>query len=122
MRSSRRGVPPPAKKSPAHHGWRRLLRSGRVAMNDSTKRQFQEADAAADKAIAAFIGKIESMSGKWDAVAPAYILERVLLGLCDEMTKLIDDPDLANSMEPALVKLSNALADFRDSRWEDRER
>ena len=36
-------------------------------MNDSTKRQFQEADAAADKAIAAFIGKIESMSGKWDA-------------------------------------------------------
>ena len=49
-------------------------------MNDSTKRQFQEADAAADKAIAAFIGKIESMSGKWDAVAPAYILERVLLG------------------------------------------
>ena len=88
-------------------------------MNDSTKRQFQEADAAADKAIAAFIGKIDSMSGKWDAVAPAYILERVL---CDEMTKLIDDPDLANSMGPALVKLSNALADFRDSRWEDRER
>ena len=91
-------------------------------MNDGTKRQFQEADAAADKAIAAFIGKIESMSGKWDAVAPAYILERVLLGLCDEMTKLIDDPDLANSMGPALVKLSNALADFRDSRWEERER
>ena len=89
-------------------------------MNGSTKRQFQEADAAADKAIAAFIGKIESMSGKW--VAPAYIFERVLLGLCDEMTKLIDDPDLANSMGPALVKLSNALADFRDSRWEDRER
>ena len=86
-------------------------------MNDSTKRQFQEADAAADKAIAAFIGKIESMSGKWDAVAPAYILERVLLRLCDEMTKLIDDPDLANSMGPAMVKLSNALADFRDSRW-----
>ena len=32
-------------------------------MNDSTKRQFQEADAAADKAIAAFIGKIESSQG-----------------------------------------------------------
>ena len=43
-------------------------------MNDSTKRQFQEADAAADKAIAAFIGKIASMSGGWDAVAPAYVL------------------------------------------------
>jgi hypothetical protein len=50
------------------------------------------------------------------------LLKAHRLGLCDEMTKLIDDPDLANSMGPALVKLSNALADFRDSRWEDRER
>ena len=91
-------------------------------MNDSTKRQFQEADAAVDKAVAAFIAKIESMSKEMgDAVAPAYIVERVLLMLCDEMTKLIDDPDLANSMGPALLKLSNALADFRDSRWEERE-
>ena len=89
-------------------------------MNDSTKRQFKEADAAVDKAVAAFIGKIKSMSGKWDAVAPAYIAERMLLALCDKMTKLIDDPDLANSMGPAMLKLSNALADFRDSRWEER--
>jgi len=92
-------------------------------MNDSTKRQFQIADAAVDKAVAAFLGKIESMSKEMgDAVPPAYIVERVLLMLCDEMTKLIDDPDLANSMGPALLKLSNALADFRDSRWEERER
>jgi hypothetical protein len=91
-------------------------------MNDSTKRQFKEADAAIDEAAAAFIGKIESMSGKWEAVAPAYIAERVLLVLCDKLTKLIDDPDLANSMGPTLLKLSNALADFRDSRWEDRGR
>ena len=53
------------------------------------------------------------MPGKWDAVAHQHIVERVLLALCDEMTKLIDDPDLANSMGPALLKLSNALADFR---------
>jgi hypothetical protein len=91
-------------------------------MNDSTKRQFQQADAAVDKAVAAFMSKIEPMSGKWDAVAPAYVIERVLLVLCEEMTKLIDDPDLANIMGPAMLKLSNALADFRDSRWEDRER
>ena len=92
-------------------------------MNDSTKRQFQEADAAVDKAIAAFIGEDRiDVREMGDAVAPAYIVERVLLMLCDEMTKLIDDPDLANSMGPALLKLSNALADFRDSRWEDRER
>jgi hypothetical protein len=92
------------------------------AMNDSTKRQFQQADAAVDKAIAAFIGKIESMSGKWEAVAPAYVVERVLFVLCEEMTKRIDDPDLTNMMGPAMVKLSNALADFRDSRFEDRGR
>ena len=92
-------------------------------MDDSTKRQFQEADAAADKAVAAFIGQDRiDVRGNGDAVAPAYIVERVLLVLCDEMTKLIDDPDLANSMGPALLKLSNALADFRDSRWEERER
>jgi hypothetical protein len=89
-------------------------------MNDSTKRQFQQADAAVDKAVATFISKIESMSGNWDAVAPAYIAKRVLLSLCNEMTKLIDDPDLAHSMGPAMVKLSNALAEFRESRWEDR--
>ena len=94
-------------------------------MNNSTKRQFKEADAAVDKAVATFIGKIELMPGKWDAVARAYIVERVLLALCHEMTKLIDtqsidDPDLVNSMGPAILKLSNALADYRDSRFEDR--
>ena len=88
---------------------------------DDTERQFREADAAVDKAVAVFISKIELMSGKWDAVAPAYILEGVLLALCDEMTKLIDDPDLANVMGEAMLKLSDALANFRDSRWEDRD-
>jgi hypothetical protein len=88
---------------------------------DDTERQFREADAAVDKAVAVFISKIESMSGKWDAVAPAYILEGVLLTLCEELTKLIDDPDLANVMGEAMLKLSDALANFRDSRWEDRD-
>ena len=69
----------------------------------------------------AFIGKIESMSGKWDAVAHQHIVERVLLALCDEMTKLIDHPDIAeHSMGTAMMKLFNALANYRDSRWEDR--
>ena len=61
--------------------------------------------------------KVNSMStGKWEAVAPAYIVERVLLELCKEMTRLIDDPGLADIMGPAMVRLSNALADFRDPR------
>ena len=71
-------------------------------MDEDTERQFQLADAAVDKAVAAFISNIELMSGRWDAVAPAYIVERMLLMLCDQMTKLIDDPDLANSMGPAM--------------------
>ena len=50
-----------------------------------------------------------------------HIVERVLLALCDEMTKLIDHPDIAkHGMGTAMMKLSNALADYRDSRWEDR--
>ena len=84
---------------------------------DDTERQFREADAAVAKAVSS---AIESMSGKWDAVAPAYILESVLLALCEEMTKLIDDPDLANVMGEVMLKLSDALADYRDSRWEER--
>ena len=88
-------------------------------MDDNTERQFQEADAAVDKAVAAFISKIESMSEKWDAVARAYIVERGLLVLCEEMTKLIDDPDLANVMGEAMLKLSDALADYRGLRGEE---
>ena len=64
-------------------------------MADNTERQFREADAVIDRSVAAFIIKIESMSGKWDAVSRQYIVEGVLLKLCDEMTKLIDKPALA---------------------------
>ena len=89
-------------------------------MDSSTERQFHEADAAVDQAVAAFISEMKAMSGKWEAVAPAYIVERVLLALCDELTKLIDDPDIANSMGPPILKLSLALAEYRDSRGVDR--
>ena len=89
-------------------------------MDSSTERQFQEADAAVDQAVPAFISEMKAMSGKWEAVAPAYIVERVLLALCDELTKLIDDPDIANSMGPPILKLSLALAEYRDSRREER--
>jgi len=89
-------------------------------MDDNTKRQFQEADAAIDRAATAFMVKIESMPLKWDAVSRQYIVEGVLLKLCDEMTKLIDKPALANTMGPAMTKLSNALADYRDSQAVER--
>jgi hypothetical protein len=91
-----------------------------MVVANSTERQFQEADDAVDQAVADFMSKIGSMSGKWEAVAPAYIVERVLLALCDELTKLIDDSDIANSMGPAILKLTLALAEYRDSRGVDR--
>ena len=89
-------------------------------MADNTQRQFREADAAIDRSVAAFIIKIKSMSLKWNAVSRQYIVEGVLLKLCDEMTKLIDKPALANTTGPAMTKLSNALADYRDSQAVER--
>jgi len=58
------------------------------------------------------VTEIKQMAGRWEFVASSYIVERALLRLCDGMTKLIDDPALA---EPAAMKLSNALHDYRYS-------
>jgi hypothetical protein len=88
------------------------------AMSD---RQFREADAAIERAVATFISTIERMEGRWESVAPTYVIETVLLKLCAKLTELIDAPDLATSLiGSAEVKLSNALADYRDSRARDR--
>jgi hypothetical protein len=59
------------------HGWVNtpLHRAAASAAFIKTQRSYP-ADATVDEAVAAFIRKIESMSGKWDAVAPAYIVER----------------------------------------------
>jgi hypothetical protein len=40
-------------------------------MNASTDRQFQEAGVAVEQVVTAFMGKIEPMLVKWEAVAPA---------------------------------------------------
>jgi hypothetical protein len=84
-------------------------------MGKNTERQFQAADAAIESTVAAFMSKIEQMLGRWEAVAPTYIVEGTLLALCDGVTKLIDDPIRADIAGPATLKLSNALADYRDS-------
>ena len=86
-------------------------------MNNRTERQFQEADAALEGAVTTFMSEIEPMLGKWEAVAPAYIVERLMLALCTEMSKLIDESKIEG---PETLKLSNALADYRDTRWEER--
>jgi hypothetical protein len=91
-----------------------------MTMDKETERQFQAADAAIESAVTACLSKIEQMFGQWDAVAGTYIVERALLALCDGMIKLTDDPILVDLVGPATLKLSNALADYRDSRAIDR--
>ena len=71
--------------------------------------------------VAAFISKIGSMRSRWRAVSSQSIIEREALALRDEITKLIDDPNFAGSTSPEMLALSNALADYLDSRPEGRE-
>jgi hypothetical protein len=89
-------------------------------MSNSTDRQFQEADAAVEQTVAAFMGKVEPLLVNWEAVAPTYIVQCLLLTLCREVSKLVDDPVVRDFAGPATVRLSNALADYRDSRSADR--
>jgi hypothetical protein len=63
---------------------------------------------------------IDRMMGRWSRVSSQIILERVLLLLCEELTKRIDDGDRFSSLGPATLRLSNALHDYRDSPGEER--
>ena len=94
-------------------------------MNKNIDRQFQKANAAIKRAVADFMGQIDKIkghcaTGRWQAVAPSYIVERTLLAMSAELAKLIDDPTLADLASPASLKLSNALADFHDSQASER--
>jgi hypothetical protein len=79
--------------------------------------QFEQADAAVARAVATFVGTIDWMMARWEAVMAQYVLERVLLHLCDELTKRID---YFSHPGDATLKLSNALHDCWNSRWEER--
>jgi len=81
------------------------------SMSKSTDQQFREADIAIERAVTAFMSAIDHMMKRWDDVTAQYILERVLLELCEELPMRID----TQSTGPATVKLSNALADYRES-------
>jgi nucleotidyltransferase/DNA polymerase involved in DNA repair len=75
-------------------------------------RQFRQADAAVKRTVATFVGAIDRMMGRWDLVSAQYVLEGILLELCEELTKRID----SFSRGDATLKLSNALADYRGIR------
>jgi hypothetical protein len=81
--------------------------------------QFEDADAAVTRAVTSFVSEIESIFGKWeDAVSPSYIVESALVELSAEVSKLTDA--FKDVVGPATSKLLDALADYRDSEFEDR--
>ena len=43
------------------------------------EKQVQEADAAVTRAVTAFVSEFESMWGRWENVAPGYVIESTLL-------------------------------------------
>jgi hypothetical protein len=77
------------------------------------EKQVQEADAAVIQAVTAFVSEFESMWGRWENVAPAYVIESALLELCTELSVLA--PEIKTVAGPATVKLLDALAAYRDS-------
>ena len=79
-------------------------------------REFDQANAAIERAVATFISAIERLKYRYERVAAQYVIATMLRELCDELAKLIDDPNLADSViGPAEMRLSNALADYRDT-------
>jgi len=63
----------------------------------STDRQFQEADAAIERAVAVFARGIDRMMWRWSAVAPTYVITGVLEKLCEELPRLIIRRDLPSA-------------------------
>ena len=45
------------------------------------EKQIQEADAAVIQAVRVFVSEFEFMWGRWENVAPAYVIESALLEL-----------------------------------------
>jgi hypothetical protein len=77
------------------------------------EKQVQEADADVTRAVTAFVSEFESMWGRWENVAPAYVIESALLELCTELSVLA--AEIKSVAGPATVKLLDALAAYRDS-------
>jgi len=78
-----------------------------------SEKQFEEASAAIEQAITAFVAKIDELSGKWDEVSPASILEGVMLALSENITALGDE--LKPELDRATLKLLDAMSEYVDS-------
>jgi hypothetical protein len=87
-------------------------------MTNRTERQFEETNAAVTKAVTDFVNEIGRIIVEWDAVAPTHIIETTLMELCSRASNLTDE--LETVVGPATQKLLAALAEYRDSKLEDR--
>jgi hypothetical protein len=93
----------------------------RVRAMPINKNQIEEADAAIEQAVTTFVSEFESMWGRWEDVAPAYIVESALLALCEDLCELSDEMKyLVRGGGPATAKLLDAMAAYRDSNVEER--
>jgi hypothetical protein len=81
--------------------------------------QIEEADAAIEQAITTFVSEFASMWGRWEDVAPAYIVESTLPDLCENLCELSDEMKSV-VRGSATAKLLDAMAAYRDSEFEHR--
>ena len=86
--------------------------------HDRRNPKFKEANAAIEEAALVFVEKIVELFGKWGEVRPSYILETALRELSELLSPVGDH--LRPALGPASLKLLDAIADYRDSRPEDR--
>jgi hypothetical protein len=85
----------------------------------AAEKQQALARAAIKRAVAMFLGKIDRLTVRWEHVPMDHLYEDMLLELCDELAKRIDNPHNFLRGE-ASIRLSNALADYRDSQRHER--
>jgi hypothetical protein len=83
--------------------------------------QFRRASRAVDRTVSDVAAEIDELYNKVDrleAVAPDTVREWFLSGLVGVLLERVVDK--ISQPGDATLKLSNALADYRDSQWEER--
>ena len=88
-------------------------------MSKKIEHKFDQADTAVEQTVTAFMDRVDRLMMRWECVSPDYVLERTLLELAEQLAKRIDEPHSCPH-GPATIRPSNALADYRDSRGEER--
>jgi hypothetical protein len=85
-----------------------------MLMNRKEKAEFDRADRLVDQAVQAIVARISNTAAKasTDNVAYSYVIERLIARLADELAVIIDNDACLEG--DTTLRLSNALADFRD--------